>query len=103
MPNKPPLACTAWPCGNVQPCPDHPRTYAQGYVGYRRNRPAGTAAMVRRVLARDPVCVICKAAPSVEVHHVIPRDDSSTVGTCVACHRRETWRYAAEMRRLNRP
>jgi 5-methylcytosine-specific restriction endonuclease McrA len=47
----------------------------------------------RRVLARDPVCVICRARPSTEVDHVVMRaaggghDMANLRGLCTECHR----------------
>ena len=51
------------------------------------------------VLARDPICVSCKAAPSTEVDHITPRPPAQhaadvTVeelqGLCKPCHSRKT-------------
>jgi len=48
------------------------------------------------IIARDPVCTICRQAPSTDADHISPReqggtdDPSNLRGTCHACHSRKT-------------
>jgi hypothetical protein len=53
-----------------------------------------------RILARDPVCRLCLAAPATEVHHAIEgrQDDAALLGVCHPCHGTETQRQAAAAR-----
>jgi hypothetical protein len=51
--------------------------------------PPGWPATRARILARDPTCRGCRAAPSTEVHHVLGRAvhaDAWLVGLCATCH-----------------
>lgn len=46
----------------------------------------------KMILARDPVCTICEAAPSTQVDHIIPKvkggtdDPTNLRGTCRSCN-----------------
>jgi len=63
--------------------------------------PPGWPATRARVLRRDPVCVLCWAAPSTEAHHLHPglEDERYIVGACAPCHRDVTQQQAAAARR----
>lgn len=57
------------------------------------------------VLARDPLCMVCDAALSTEVDHVIPLSQSgdpyrleALQGICAPCHRRKTGAENAAVR-----
>lgn len=66
-----------------------PPSWQRGY-GYRWQRTR------RGILRRDPVCVICNAAPSHHVDHVIAKakggtdDPENLRGICASCHSRKT-------------
>jgi hypothetical protein len=103
MPNRAPLGCPAPRCPNLQPCPDHPASWAQGQRG--RRMPPGWTATAARILRRDPVCRLCWLAPSAEVHHTRPgvEDDAWLLGVCSPCHLQVTLAQAALARRLAQP
>jgi 5-methylcytosine-specific restriction endonuclease McrA len=72
------------------PCPVHPPPgrYAKTY-----KVPPGWAAIRSRVLARDPICVLCRERPSTDVDHINGRDDHSLEhlrGLCRRCHLQRT-------------
>ena len=62
--------------------------------------PPGWAATRRRILRRDPVCVLCHAAPSTEAHHTQPGNEAEAtiVGACQPCHRAVSLQQAAAAR-----
>lgn len=72
-------------------------------------KPAGWTALAGTILARDPWCRACHAAPSQEVNHIVGRkqggsdDPSNLEGLCRPCHALVTAAQAAEGRRLARP
>lgn len=51
----------------------------------------------REVRADNPVCQVCRAQPSAQVHHRISIADGGTnerfnlVAVCGSCHQRLTW------------
>jgi hypothetical protein len=67
--------------------------------------PPGWTATAARILRRDPVCGLCWAAPSAEVHHLSPglEDDAWLLGVCSPCHLRESLAQAALARLLAQP
>ncbi len=54
------------------------------------------------VLARDPVCVICRVRDSVVADHIMPMTDRHELedlqGVCDPCHRLKTAKEAAAFR-----
>ena len=66
--------------------------------------PPGWDQTRARILRRDPTCVLCWAAPSVEVHHTQPgtEADWALAGVCAPCHTRVTNAQAAAARALAR-
>ncbi|WP_258563120.1 holin [Streptomyces phytophilus] len=112
MPSRAARRCTTSGCtGTPQPgsgkctaCQDRarrprPSAAAQGYGAEHRDRfRAG-------VLARDPVCVVCRAAPSVHADHwplskrqlraagQDEHDPTHGRGLCPRCHSTETAEY----------
>lgn len=72
--------------------------------------PPDWPAIRARILARDPVCRLCGAAPSTEVDHIVRGDDhrdANLRGVCRPCHRtksgHEGGRAAAARRSRRRP
>jgi 5-methylcytosine-specific restriction protein A len=67
--------------------------------------PPGWTTTRARILRRDPVCRLCQAAPSAEVHHLRPgvEADAWLLGVCEPCHLAETQRQAALARHLASP
>ena len=68
--------------------------------------PPGWTATCARILARDPICRLCSARPSAEVHHTRGpgwEADAWLIGVCSRCHRQVTQAQAAAARRLARP
>lgn len=113
MPTRPPRRCTtpgcqgtATPgtrsgkCDTCRPRSTRPRpsSTAQGYDAEHEER------FRARVLARDPVCVVCEAAPSVHADHwpkskrelrAEDLDEHNPIygrGLCHGCHSSETAR-----------
>lgn len=88
-------------CPNLQPCPDHPKVAWAG-SHRRRQLPRGWShRIVPRILRRDPICTVCRAALSTEVHHTgDPHDhsDENLAGVCTNCHRAETLAQARTAR-----
>ncbi|MEV4437499.1 holin [Streptomyces sp. NPDC049577] len=87
-------------------CDEH-RREAEQRRGTARQRGYGSRHEIRfrrRVLARDPVCVLCGTAPSVHADHhpfdrrelvargLVPDDPQYGRGLCGPCHSRETAR-----------
>jgi hypothetical protein len=62
--------------------------------------PKGWDATRARILTRDPICVLCHAAPATEVHHADPprEDDAALCGACAPCHLRATLGQASAAR-----
>jgi 5-methylcytosine-specific restriction protein A len=72
--------------------------------GEKDGRPSSTqrgyggawARLRRMVLARDPICVLCRQAPSTVADHIIPlrRGGANSLdnlqGCCTRCHNRKT-------------
>ncbi len=81
-------------------CPDHPHPRRWDGGAHGRAMPPGWAATRARILARDPVCRLCGAAPSAEVHHTEPgiEADEALLGVCPPCHRAITATQAAAAR-----
>lgn len=55
----------------------------------RATLPRGWSAIRRRVLARDPVCALCRARPSTDCDHIGDPHDHRLVnlrGLCGPCH-----------------
>jgi len=104
MPRRAPTCCPAALCTNPRPCPDHPTRWAEGLRG--RAMPPGWDATRARILARDPACRLCGAAPSTEVHHLLGpghEQDHELLGVCHPCHDGETQRQAALARGASAP
>ena len=77
-------------------------------MAWERNRPPmrpGWAAKRRRILARDPVCRICRKRPATEVDHRVSRaqgggdSESNLRGVCRRCHAIRTQRQSAAARK----
>ena len=89
-------ACRHPRCPNYQPCPRHP---ILPFGGAEPMGP-GWAALQAACLARDPWCVLCRAAPSTDADHIVPRsaggrDELANLrGLCHPCHLAETGRHA---------
>ena len=68
---------------------ERPTPYKAGY-GRRWQR------LRLMVLARDPICKICNREPSVDVDHIIPKEDGgpdsmeNLQGACHSCHSKKT-------------
>lgn len=101
-------ACTKAGCGTLTDqggrCADH-RSEAEAKRGSARQRGYGRVHEQRfrpGVLARDPLCVLCRTQPSVHAdHHPLSRRDLQAQGLdaddpkygrglCHACHSSET-------------
>lgn len=69
-----------------------PSAARRGYGGDWR-------ALRLRILARDPICRLCGAAPSAHADHIVPRSrggrdvPENLQGTCARCHSRKTARH----------
>jgi len=53
----------------------------------------------RRVLRRDPLCVLCEQRPSTEVDHIGDRHDHSEAnlrGLCTPCHQGRSGRQGGQ-------
>jgi len=88
MPSAPPRHCPRCRSAHHGRCPRSKREPFDGGRGStRRWREIRSA-----ILARDPVCVRCRAAAATDVHHVVPvsrggsADEANLVGMCHACH-----------------
>ena len=98
--------CSTHCCPNLVPqgssrCPDCDRRAdkARGTRGYQT---AGHRRFRRTILRRDPVCVVCHAAPATVADHwpisrrdleaqgLDPNDPSRGRGVCARCHNRST-------------
>jgi len=84
--------CSTPRCPHLQPCPDHaPKPWAGSTR--RRRLPGDWPTRRRKVLDRDPICVIqtaCEGSLSTVCDHRIPGDDHSyenLQGICSACDR----------------
>jgi 5-methylcytosine-specific restriction protein A len=82
-------AKTLKPRGWIHPEKRRPNSAARGFGSqWRKTR--------KRILERDPVCVICRTEPSNTVDHIISTakggsgDDSNLRGLCRDCHSRKT-------------
>jgi 5-methylcytosine-specific restriction protein A len=109
MPTRPPRRCTTPGCprspvppsGKCKPCQGaarrpRPSPATQGYGHQHRER------FVKPVLKRDPVCVLCRAAPSTRADHwpvdrrdleltgADPNDPSHGRGLCASCDSKQT-------------
>ena len=89
-------------------CPDHQqdeqreanrRDAARRGTSYQRGYGKRWRKLTKIVLARDPICMICHAAPSTDSDHIVPKlpgQDAADVteeelqGTCHSCHSRKT-------------
>ena len=92
-PWRPLPPCSMPLCPNRQPCPVHgqqrwenrPNSRARGYGHVWRK-------LRERILARDPVCVLCWRAPSTQCDHIVPKSkggtdsDANLRGICRRCH-----------------
>lgn len=102
MPKRALRPCTTPGCPSLVkggPCATHrkKRDHARGNAG---KRGYGAAWRVKRdrIIARDPICMICHKAPSTDADHKVPRaqggsdDDSNLQGACHPCHSSKTVR-----------
>ncbi|KWT62851.1 endonuclease [Streptomyces albus subsp. albus] len=75
-----------------------------GFAGSNRKArlPANWRQLRAQVLARDPVCVLCRTRPSTVADHIVPMTDRHELehlqGVCDPCHRQKTAREAAAAR-----
>jgi 5-methylcytosine-specific restriction enzyme A len=80
---------TLRPLGWIPPDQRRPPPNKRGYDSAWRQ-------LRKRILARDPICVICRTVPSDTVDHILSmskggtNDDSNLRGTCHPCHSRKT-------------
>jgi 5-methylcytosine-specific restriction protein A len=101
--------CSTHGCGEVIPqgtsrCADCDRK-ADRLRGSRGYQTAGHRRFRRRVLDRDPLCVVCCEAVSTVADHypmsrreleaagLDPNDPARGRGVCARCHNRETARH----------
>lgn len=65
-----------------------------GWAGSDRVRrlPSGWKKIRARVLARDPICVLCGVRPSSHCDHIEAKTDDHTrlQGVCAECHGRKS-------------
>jgi len=97
-------ACSVPRCPHLQPCPveGHARRPWEGSTRRAALPPGWSSRIVPRILARDPICTLCRSALSTEVHHLADRDDHRDevlAGVCKSCHQAETQAQAAAARR----
>jgi 5-methylcytosine-specific restriction endonuclease McrA len=109
MPTVPGSRCVEPGCGDLAPfgqarCERHATDLQRDlHAGSARRVYASSrwAAVRRAVLARDPTCVACGAAPSSDVDHVRPLrevlasggdpfDEANLMALCSSCHSRKT-------------
>lgn len=99
LPTRPLHPCNAPRCSRLTAgrfCASHskradkrPHAAARGYDGRWRQLRA-------MILRRDPICVMCRQAPSTDVDHVVAKakggtdEASNLAGLCHACHSRKT-------------
>lgn len=83
---------------------------AGGWKGSdRRARlPSGWAKIRARILARDPVCVLCEVRPSTHCDHIVAKaddhSDAGLQGVCGPCHDQKSAREgAAAAKEAGRP
>ncbi|MFD9150578.1 HNH endonuclease signature motif containing protein [Streptomyces diastaticus] len=83
---------------------------AGGWKGSdRRARlPSGWAKIRARILARDPVCVLCDVRPSTHCDHIVAKaddhSDAGLQGVCGPCHDQKSAREgAAAAKEAGRP
>lgn len=83
---------------------------AGGWKGSdRRARlPSGWAKIRARILARDPVCVLCDVRPSTHCDHIVAKaddhSDTGLQGVCGPCHDQKSAREgAAAAKEAGRP
>lgn len=96
--------CRIPSCPELRPCPveGHERRAWEGSTRRVDLPPDWSSRIVPRILARDPICTICDAALSTEVHHTGDRHDHRDevlAGVCSRCHKAETAQQAAAARR----
>jgi 5-methylcytosine-specific restriction protein A len=99
--------CPVPGCPNLTPggrCTEHQRQAdrARGTASQRGYTSAGHRAFREQVLARDPVCKVCRQQPSTVADHyptsrrdlleqgLDPNDPVHGRGLCLPCHSRET-------------
>jgi len=111
MPGHPKTPCPVPGCDNlvtkVDPCPTHGKkkaweigrasSSARGY-GHEWRKLAAT------IIARDPICMVCRLRPSVQADHIVPKsrggtdDPSNLRGVCKQCHSTKSGREGASSR-----
>jgi len=88
----------------VTRCPQCQRTTAKAYDRLHRDQDADVfyhsvewKRMRRRILARDPICQLCRRVPSVIVDHIVPISvggcrlcEDNLQGVCRSCHNEKT-------------
>jgi 5-methylcytosine-specific restriction protein A len=108
-PSVPGSRCVEPGCGELAPfgqarCAGHAADLSRDLHAGPHRRVYATsrwAAARREVLARDPTCRSCGAAPSTDVDHDVPLrevlagggdpyDVGNLVGLCASCHSRKT-------------
>jgi 5-methylcytosine-specific restriction enzyme A len=110
MPYAPKRPCVDQPCAGFATRTGRCLPHAQIYEQTRRPSVAERygpdwSAKRRRVLARDPLCRLCGAEPSVEVDHVLPRsaggsnDEDNLQGLGRRCHAEKSTRERLARRR----
>jgi 5-methylcytosine-specific restriction protein A len=99
-PSRPAQPCRAPLCRHLAPCPVHgQRKPWAGRLSATERGYGGLWPKLRKlVLARDPICTICRRAASTQVDHRRPKanggDDSemNLRGVCTGCHRTKSSR-----------
>jgi 5-methylcytosine-specific restriction protein A len=96
-------------CGLPGPgarCEKHQLGGFQRFDRSRHDAYGGTWPQVRKqVLAEEPVCMICHAAPSVEADHIVPvrlggpSTRENARGVCKRCNLRRAAEASASVRR----
>lgn len=117
MPNAFARPCSFAGCKNTAParfCPAHAQLVAKEFDRQRRSDPVRRLYFTSRwahvrlsVLARDPICLVCRQVASAEADHIVPAqewvrshagnigdffDEANLQGLCKSCHSSKTAR-----------
>ncbi len=115
MPKLAPRLCSHPGCGAVSTarfCTKHAEQHRAQSPGWQSTKGSSTSRgyganwrrLRRMILSRDPICVLCRRAPSVTVDHIKSKaergkdEDENLRGLCDACHKRKTGQDGARGR-----
>lgn len=99
MPLRPLRPCAHPGCHRLSHtgrCALHPRVDRRRWYHQRPEAHPQWLAISAQVLSEEPVCRICRKAPSTDVDHIVPKrrggsdERSNLQGTCHRCHARKT-------------